>query len=188
MTIYGRTCGVDARPRARPLRRPHRHRRLPRSRRRLRPRRRPLLRGLRRPEPARLRRAHASRQVRKDRRTNGAVTKAPSRTDDLHGAGQASRRLAHFGEITDGPRPSARRRCGSRRRGERVATRMEALFEQDVLAPMEDFKDPSQEWRRLFSELLGTFFLVLVACRWWGHEPRVSQTPSAAPPRSQRRR
>ena len=28
---------------------------------------------------------------------------------------------------------------------------------------MEDFEDPSQEWRRLFSELLGTFFLVLVA-------------------------
>jgi aquaporin Z len=27
----------------------------------------------------------------------------------------------------------------------------------------EDFQDPSQEWRRLFSELLGTFFLVLVA-------------------------
>ena len=28
---------------------------------------------------------------------------------------------------------------------------------------LEDFNDPSQEWRRLFSELLGTFFLVLVA-------------------------
>ena len=28
---------------------------------------------------------------------------------------------------------------------------------------LEDFSDPSQEWRRLFSELLGTFFLVLVA-------------------------
>ena len=28
---------------------------------------------------------------------------------------------------------------------------------------IEDFSDPSQEWRRLFSELLGTFFLVLVA-------------------------
>ena len=27
----------------------------------------------------------------------------------------------------------------------------------------DDFADPSQEWRRLFSELLGTFFLVLVA-------------------------
>ena len=25
-----------------------------------------------------------------------------------------------------------------------------------------DFDDPTQEWRRLFSELLGTFFLVLV--------------------------
>ena len=30
-------------------------------------------------------------------------------------------------------------------------------------AAFEDFSDPSQEWRRLFSELLGTFFLVLVA-------------------------
>ena len=29
--------------------------------------------------------------------------------------------------------------------------------------PVEDFQDSSQEWRRLFSELLGTFFLVLVA-------------------------
>jgi aquaporin Z len=28
---------------------------------------------------------------------------------------------------------------------------------------LQDFADPSQEWRRLFSELLGTFFLVLVA-------------------------
>jgi aquaporin Z len=28
---------------------------------------------------------------------------------------------------------------------------------------VEDFQDSSQEWRRLFSELLGTFFLVLVA-------------------------
>ncbi len=34
-----------------------------------------------------------------------------------------------------------------------------ASFEQAV----EDFHDSSQEWRRLFSELLGTFFLVLVA-------------------------
>ena len=28
---------------------------------------------------------------------------------------------------------------------------------------MEDFQDPSQEWRRLFSELFGSFLLVLVA-------------------------
>lgn len=36
-------------------------------------------------------------------------------------------------------------------------------FETNVIHPIEDFQDPSQEWRRLFSELLGTFFLVLVA-------------------------
>jgi aquaporin Z len=41
---------------------------------------------------------------------------------------------------------------------------MESVFEKEIMTPMEDFKDPSQEWRRLFSELLGTFFLVLVAC------------------------
>jgi aquaporin Z len=32
-----------------------------------------------------------------------------------------------------------------------------------VVSVFEDFQDSSQEWRRLFSELLGTFFLVLVA-------------------------
>lgn len=37
------------------------------------------------------------------------------------------------------------------------------LFERDVIEPADDFNDPSQEWRRLFSELYGTFFLVLVA-------------------------
>ena len=31
----------------------------------------------------------------------------------------------------------------------------------EIVAGLEDFRDPSQEWRRLFSELLGTFFLVL---------------------------
>jgi aquaporin Z len=34
---------------------------------------------------------------------------------------------------------------------------------QSFGAAIEDFQDSSQEWRRLFSELLGTFFLVLVA-------------------------
>ena len=36
-------------------------------------------------------------------------------------------------------------------------------YEQGVIDRIADFKDPRQEWRRLFSELLGTFFLVLVA-------------------------
>jgi aquaporin Z len=46
---------------------------------------------------------------------------------------------------------------------ESTSQRFYAAFEADVINPIEDFKDPSQEWRRLFSELLGTFFLVLVA-------------------------
>lgn len=40
------------------------------------------------------------------------------------------------------------------------------LVESEVdqlVRTFKDFADPSQEWRRLFSELLGTFFLVLVA-------------------------
>ena len=41
--------------------------------------------------------------------------------------------------------------------------RFERWFEAEVVQPMTDFQDPKQEWRRLFSELLGTFFLVLVA-------------------------
>src|SRR6186997_2483969 len=41
--------------------------------------------------------------------------------------------------------------------------RIEKWFEEEVVQRIEDFQDPKQEWRRLFSELLGTFFLVLVA-------------------------
>jgi aquaporin Z len=35
--------------------------------------------------------------------------------------------------------------------------------EEHFLKSLADFQDPDQEWRRLFSELLGTFFLVMVA-------------------------
>jgi aquaporin Z len=41
--------------------------------------------------------------------------------------------------------------------------RLAAWFDAEVMRPIEDFQNPKQEWRRLFSELLGTFFLVLVA-------------------------
>ena len=34
---------------------------------------------------------------------------------------------------------------------------------RQVARALEDFQDPSQEWRRLFAELFGTFLLVLVA-------------------------
>ena len=36
-------------------------------------------------------------------------------------------------------------------------------YEKSLVDTFKNFHDPSQEWRRLFSELLGTFFLVLVA-------------------------
>src|ERR1700684_1661611 len=38
-----------------------------------------------------------------------------------------------------------------------------AHYEQDVIERINNFNDPRQGWRRLSSELLGTFFLVLVA-------------------------
>jgi hypothetical protein len=38
-----------------------------------------------------------------------------------------------------------------------------AHYEQSVLDRIRDFNDPRQEWRRLLSEVFGTFFLVLVA-------------------------
>ena len=38
-----------------------------------------------------------------------------------------------------------------------------ARYERSVIKRINDFNDPRQEWRRLFSELLGTFFLVLAA-------------------------
>src|SRR5271168_1202739 len=38
-----------------------------------------------------------------------------------------------------------------------------ARYEQNVIDRITDFNNPRQEWRRLFSELLGTFFLVLAA-------------------------
>jgi aquaporin Z len=36
-------------------------------------------------------------------------------------------------------------------------------IDKDITEPMANFQDPKQEWRRLFSELYGTFLLVLVA-------------------------
>ena len=44
-----------------------------------------------------------------------------------------------------------------------IEARIVGTIEKDIIEPIEDFEDPKQEWRRLFSELLGTFFLVLVA-------------------------
>jgi aquaporin Z len=43
------------------------------------------------------------------------------------------------------------------------ADRTLSHLDHELVASLNDFHDPNQEWRRLFSELLGTFFLVLVA-------------------------
>ena len=63
----------------------------------------------------------------------------------------------------------------SRRKGAPVATArtsvppgvqvqgLIARYEQEIIDRVADFNDPRQEWRRLISELLGTFFLVLAA-------------------------
>ena len=45
----------------------------------------------------------------------------------------------------------------------RVEADVLGWIDTDILGPLADFQDPKQEWRRLFSELYGTFFLVIVA-------------------------
>jgi aquaporin Z len=44
-----------------------------------------------------------------------------------------------------------------------MTERISEWLDADLLQPIRDFHNPKQEWRRLFSEVLGTFFLVLVA-------------------------
>ena len=66
-----------------------------------------------------------------------------------------------------------------------MTSRVEGWLEREVFQPMEDFEDPKQEWRRLFSELFGTFFLVLVAAGG-GMMSQAFPTPSVARPRSSR--
>ncbi len=61
---------------------------------------------------------------------------------------------------SEGPgRPGSSARLAERVRSGYVGAGVRARSNEAV----EDFQDSSQEWRRLFSELLGTFFLVLVA-------------------------
>jgi hypothetical protein len=64
--------------------------------------------------------------------------------------------------------------------GMSAKARFDEWFNSEVINPIEDFQDASQEWRRLFSELLGTFFLVLVAAgggRWAKPSPTRSGEP-----------
>src|SRR6187455_1074306 len=47
--------------------------------------------------------------------------------------------------------------------GEATGVQLERSLDAEVIEPMTDFQDSKQEWRRLASEVFGTFFLVLVA-------------------------
>ena len=47
--------------------------------------------------------------------------------------------------------------------GDPAISEVEGWLETNLLQPIQDFQNPKQEWRRLFSETFGTFFLVLVA-------------------------
>ena len=75
---------------------------------------------------------------------------------DSGAGGPASQRAAHAASASDGP-------------ARNVGTELGAAFPrthhvlQLEFGDRKDFDDPRQEWRRLFSELLGTFALVLVA-------------------------
>ena len=64
-------------------------------------------------------------------------------------------------ESNQGTSPTQSDAVGARATGDGPSpvTGLQAQF----VTMVEDFNDTSQEWRRLFSELLGTFFLVLVA-------------------------
>ncbi len=46
---------------------------------------------------------------------------------------------------------------------DQTRTEIEEWIQSTVIDPIEDFHNPRQEWRRLFSETYGTFLLVLVA-------------------------
>jgi aquaporin Z len=77
--------------------------------------------------------------------------------DDAYAVGENRARFLH-----------RKRRSDSRREAlmaqeEAAGSGVLTYFDREITRSLEDFKDPSQEWRRLFSELLGTFFLVLVA-------------------------
>ena len=46
---------------------------------------------------------------------------------------------------------------------DQTRSEIEEWIQSSVIDPIEDFQNPRQEWRRLFSEAYGTFLLVLVA-------------------------
>ena len=64
----------------------------------------------------------------------------------------------------------------------RADVALRSMGQPNAIARQFDFADDSYEWRRLFSEVLGTFFLVLVAVGGGMVNARFGGTPSPPPP------
>src|ERR1700722_9161169 len=89
------------------------------------------------------------------------MSAAHDRTPNAMGAGRT-------GNMTSQPGEDARPAEPARQQAERAAVRradvaLRSMGQPNAIARQFDFGDDSYEWRRLFSEVLGTFFLVLVA-------------------------
>jgi aquaporin Z len=92
------------------------------------------------------------------------LARHPSRVDSVSFDDQRARRGLDEPAEPKGQRTDS----GIDRRKEQLMAHAEASgplshLNHEIVASLNDFHDPRQEWRRLFSELLGTFFLVLVA-------------------------
>ena len=64
----------------------------------------------------------------------------------------------------------------------RADVALRSMGQPNAIAHQFDFTDDGYEWRRLFSELLGTFFLVLVAVGGGMVNAGSAATPSPPPP------
>jgi aquaporin Z len=61
------------------------------------------------------------------------------------------------------PEPREAQEAAERQAAHRAEVALRSMGQPNSIAHQFDFADDSYEWRRLFSEILGTFFLVLVA-------------------------
>ncbi|HEY5400799.1 MAG TPA: hypothetical protein VIL16_35975, partial [Trebonia sp.] len=67
------------------------------------------------------------------------------------------------GEGARSAEPTGQQEARARAAVRSAEVALRSMGQPNAIARQYDFADDSYEWRRLFSELLGTFFLVLVA-------------------------
>src|ERR1700684_500543 len=81
------------------------------------------------------------------------------------GAGRIGAMTSQPGGDPRSPEPFREQAERERAAVRRADVSLRSMGQPNAIAHQFDFADDSYEWRRLFSELLGTFFLVLVAVR-----------------------